>query len=217
MVTRGTAGESYRAWLSRFFVVGLAAALAALIALAPLPGSALLIFGAILVVAVLVEPRWGLYLLPFTVPFGSVREISVGPATVGGTEALLGLFLAAWLARGVARRALRLRLPPLAGAFALWYGVMLLSLLNSASLADSLKELVKWAETFAVFAIAARWRHACRGCAGGGGRDLSIRVPRRSRGFFVSPRGAYLAARLRALHPAQPVRGVSGARFAPWL
>ncbi len=156
MVTHSTAGESYRAWLSRFFVGGLALGVAAMIALAPLPGAIVLVFGAILVAAVFVEPRWGLYLLPFTVPFGSIREFSVGPATVGGTEALLGLFLAAWLARGVARREIRLALPPLTVPFALWYGVMLLSLLNSLSLADSIKELIKWGEVFAVYAIAAR-------------------------------------------------------------
>ncbi len=131
-------------------------AIAAFIAFAPLVGSALLIFGTILVVAVLLEPRWGLYLLPFTVPFGSIREIRVGPATVGGTEALLGLFLAAWLAQGVARRTIRLTFPPLTIPFALWYGVMALSVLNSLSLADSLKELIKWGEVFAVYAIAAQ-------------------------------------------------------------
>jgi hypothetical protein len=156
MVTHSTARESYRAWLSRFFVVGVAVGLATIIALAPLLGSVVLVFGVILVAVVLIEPRWGLYLLPFTVPFGSIREISVGPATVGGTEALLGLFLAAWLARGVARRDIRLVFPPLTIPFAVWYGVMLLSLLNSLSLSDSLKELIKWAEVFAVYAIAAQ-------------------------------------------------------------
>lgn len=156
MVTHSTVGESYRVWLSRFFVVGLAVGLAAMIALAPLLGTVVVVFGAILVTVVLLEPRWGLYLLPFTVPFGSIREISVGPATVGGTEALLGLFLAAWLARGVARREIRLTLPPLTVTFALWYGVMLLSLVNSLSLADSIKELIKWGEVFAVYAIAAQ-------------------------------------------------------------
>lgn len=156
MVTQSRARESYLAWLSRFFIVALAVGLAAFIALAPLLGSVVLVFGIMLVAVVLIEPRWGLYLLPFTVPFGSIREISVGPATVGGTEALLGLFLAAWLARGVARRDIRLTLPPLTIPFAIWYGIMLLSLLNSSSLADSLKELIKWAEVFAVYAIAAQ-------------------------------------------------------------
>jgi putative inorganic carbon (HCO3(-)) transporter len=156
MVTHSATRESYQAWLSRFFVVGVAVAIATLIAFAPLVGSALLIFGIILVIVVLLEPRWGLYLLPFTVPFGSIREINIGPATVGGTEALLGLFLAAWLAQGVVRRTIRLTLPPLTIPFALWYGVMALSVLNSLSLADSLKELIKWGEVFAVYAIAAQ-------------------------------------------------------------
>ncbi len=154
MVTHGTQWESSR--LSYFFVFALVLLLAAFIALAPVLGSALLVFGLILVVAVVIEPRWGLYLLPFAVPFGSIREVSIGPASVGGTEALLGLFLAGWLARGVVRREIRLAKPPLFGAFALWYGVMVLSLLNSLSISDSLKELIKWGETFAVYAIAAQ-------------------------------------------------------------
>lgn len=157
MVTHSsTAGERYTTWLSRFFVGALVLGLAAVIGTVPLLGSAVLIFGLILVVAVFIEPRWGLYLLPFTVPFGSIREVSVGPATVGGTEALLGLFLAAWLARGVVRRDIRLTMPPLTAAFAVWYGVMVLSLLNSLSLSASIKELIKWGETFAVYAIAAQ-------------------------------------------------------------
>ncbi|MDQ4077043.1 MAG: O-antigen ligase family protein [Chloroflexota bacterium] len=140
--------------LSRFFVFALATSIAWVIASLPLLWAVLLVGSAIFVTLVFIQPRWGLYVLPFAVPFGSIREIAIGPATVGGTEAILGLFLAAWLARGIARRDLRLRQPPLWGAILLWYGVMLFSTLNSLSLSASIKELIKWGETFALYTIA---------------------------------------------------------------
>jgi putative inorganic carbon (HCO3(-)) transporter len=142
-------------WLSRFFVSMIGAALVWAIATWPLELVALLLGGTAFAALVFVQPRWGLYLLPFAVPFGSIREVSAGPATIGGTEALLGLFLAAWVARGVARRSLALHRVPLVGAIALWYGAMLLSTSQSLSLGDSIKELIKWGETFALYAIAA--------------------------------------------------------------
>ncbi len=142
-------------WLSRFFVSLIVAALAWAIATWPLEWVALLLVGGAFATLVFVQPRWGLYVLPFAVPFGSIREVSAGPATIGGTEALLGLFLAAWVARGVARRSLSLHRVPLVGAIGLWYGAMLLSTFQSLSLGDSIKELIKWGETFALYAIAA--------------------------------------------------------------
>lgn len=116
----------------------------------------LLVVGTLFTALVFARPRWGLYLLPFAVPFGSLREVAVGPATVGGTEALLALFIAAWAARGVARRSLRLAAPPLLWPLLLWYGVMWLSLLQAASPAASAKELIKWGESFLLYAIAAQ-------------------------------------------------------------
>ncbi|MDQ7029783.1 MAG: O-antigen ligase family protein [Ardenticatenia bacterium] len=103
---------------------------------------------------VLVRPAWGLYVLPLLIPFGRLREISLGPARVGGLEALLGLILAAWLARGVARRELRVYPPPLLAVWTLWLGAMLVSVLGALSLGSSLKELVKWGEMAALYAMA---------------------------------------------------------------
>jgi putative inorganic carbon (hco3(-)) transporter len=141
---------------SRFFVLALVAIIALLLATLPLAWAALVLIAAIFVTVVFVEPRWGLYILPFAVPFGSFGQVAAGPATVGATEGILGLFLAAWLARGVARREVRLRRPPLMAAILIWYLAMLLSTVNSLSLTASLKELIKWGETFALYAIAAQ-------------------------------------------------------------
>ncbi|MGB0384818.1 MAG: O-antigen ligase family protein [Ardenticatenaceae bacterium] len=146
--------------LSRFFMLVLAIAIAWIITTWPFSQAALFIFGSILLLLAFLKPRWALYTLPFTVPFGSIREVPVGPAMVGGTEVLLACFLIGWACRGIARRELYLlaprqwRYPPLWDPILLWYGVMLLSVSQSSSFADSMKELVKWGETFALYAIA---------------------------------------------------------------
>ncbi len=129
-------------------------ALAYALATLPLTWAGVLVAGGTLVLLVLVRPVWGLYVLPFLVPFGRVRELAVGPARVGGLEALLGLVLAAWLARGVARREVRLSPPPLLVPWTLWLGAMLLSVLGALSLGSSLKELVKWGEMAALYVMA---------------------------------------------------------------
>ena len=142
-------GRSTALWLAL-------AAIALLVALLPPLWSGVLLAVLMVLTVVVVRPRWALYLLPFAVPFGSIREVALGPATVGGTEALLGLFLLVWVARGLAFRSLQLRRPPLWGAMLVWLGTMLLSLLAADSLAASLKELIKWIETFLLMAIVAQ-------------------------------------------------------------
>ena len=70
----------------------------------PLPLAALFVLGGIAVIVSLVHPPVALYLLIFAVPFGSLKEVRLGPMTVGGTEAVVALLLGSWLARAVARR-----------------------------------------------------------------------------------------------------------------
>lgn len=124
-------------------------------ALATLPLEwAVLALGAVgFTLVVLVRPVWALYALPFLVPF-PLREISLGPATVGGLEALLALFIAAWLARGAVRHEIVVGPPPLLVPLAMLLGAMLLSLLNAFSLSAAAKELVKWLEVAALYTIA---------------------------------------------------------------
>lgn len=129
-------------------------ALAYVLATLPLALAGMLVAGGTLVLLVLVRPVWGLYLLPFLVPFGSIRAVALGPARVGGTEALLGLVIAAWIARGIARRELRLHRPPLLIPLVLFLGVLLASVLGALSLSASLKELIKWGEVAALYIIA---------------------------------------------------------------
>lgn len=136
------------------FVLLLSAITAWLIAILPLEFAIVLVVGAILATLVLIEPRWGLYMLPFTIPFGSIYDVPLGPAMIGITELLLAIFFVAWAARGVARRDLKVTPPPLLRAFGLWYGIMIFSLWSSTSLELSLKELIKWGEVLALYTIA---------------------------------------------------------------
>lgn len=132
------------------FLLALAYALATL----PLTYAGLLVAGGTLVLLVLLRPVWGLYLLPFLVPFGNLREIALGPATIGGTEALLALVIGAWVARGIARREIRLQSPPLLVPLTLFLGALLISVLGALSLSAGLKELIKWGEVATLFVIA---------------------------------------------------------------
>lgn len=139
---------------SALFLLALMAGGLAL-AMLPLPLAGLSVAGGIVVVATLVRPEVGLYLLIVAVPFGSVREISLGGMTVGATEALIGLALAAWLARMVAQRKVAPTLPPLTLPLLLFLGTALLSLPGALSLKYGLKEIIKWTEVLGLYVFAA--------------------------------------------------------------
>jgi putative inorganic carbon (HCO3(-)) transporter len=137
-------------------VLVVALALAGLaLAWLPLSLGMALVFGPIIFLIVLVHPTWGLYLLIFAVPFGGLREIQVGPVTIGALEALWGLVLAAWLARMTSQGRIEIPQPPLLWPFLVYLGVGLLSLLVTLSLGYSLKELLKWGEMLALYLFVA--------------------------------------------------------------
>ena len=159
-----------RDWLAVLLAVLSGLALAWL----PLTESLLLFVGAALVLATLVRPQVSLYLLPFAVPFGGIREVTLGGLRVTATEVLVGLLIVGWLARGVAQRGIhvfgrpasgppttaptprdRPCLPPLFWPLCLLLGTMALSLLDTLSYTASAKELLKWLEVLAVYLVAA--------------------------------------------------------------
>lgn len=125
----------------------------------------MLVVGSIVLVTTLVRPQIGVLLLVPAVPFGSLRQVEVGVINVGVTEALMVLVLGAWLLRMIARREIRLTLPPLTLPLAIFLGVLVLSSLGSTSLQHSLKEIVKWVEVLALYVLVAnemdgRWTKA---------------------------------------------------------
>ena len=135
------------------------------IARAPLTWAVGLVVGLVAVGATLIRPALGVLLVVPAVPFGSLRQVSLGVMNVGATEVLVGLVVIAWLARMVARREIRIEWPALALPVAVFMGVLLLSTLGSASLPHSLKELIKWAEVLALLVLVSteirgRWQRA---------------------------------------------------------
>jgi len=131
-----------RTWIA-LAMLGL---LAWFLATAPLPIAALAVGGAIAGVLVLIRPTWGLYGLAFAVPFGALRETTLGPARLGGTEVWLAFVLAAWLAQRASRHHFGNLSVPLRWPLAAFIGLALFSTLWATSLEASLKELIKWGE-----------------------------------------------------------------------
>ena len=93
-------------------------------------------------------PTLGLYLLALTIPFGSLRQIRLGPANVGLSEALVLAIMGTWLLHLLAYRrvgdALRRGKSPLTWALLAYLGCMALSLLSASQLSAAAKELAKW-------------------------------------------------------------------------
>lgn len=111
--------------------------------------------GGIVFLATVTRPEVGLYLLILAVPFGSVREITISGFTVGAAEALVGLVLAAWLARMIAAREVKIIYPPLVFPLLIFLGAILLSLTGALSLKYSFKEILKWLEVLGIYLFVA--------------------------------------------------------------
>jgi putative inorganic carbon (HCO3(-)) transporter len=126
------------------------------LALLPLTWLALGLAGSIVFVLILVRPYLALYLVAFAIPFGSLLEFEVGPVSVGATEGLIGLMLAAWLARYVAFEHAPTQKPVFAVPVVVFVIATLYSLLNATSLSLAAKELIKWLEVAAVIVFVHR-------------------------------------------------------------
>lgn len=141
---------------TKLFLSVIVLVVGALLALLPLPWVVLGIVGVVVVGLILVYPQWGLYLLVFSVPFGSLYEVNLGGITVGASEGLVGLLLIAWFARTAALRSnvglvnRRWVWPKLSIPLLVFIGTVLFSSLNATALPFFLKELFKWIEFLGV-------------------------------------------------------------------
>lgn len=151
MVTYGARLAEYRRWAIGFLVIAAGLAIAYL----PLTWGGLLIAGAIAFLAILIRPWLGLYLLIFSIPFGSLKEVQMGVMRVGVTELLVGLVLAAWLAQMVASREIRIGPAPLLFPLLIFLAIISFSLLNALSLQYSLKGLLIWLEILGIYLFVA--------------------------------------------------------------
>lgn len=141
----------------RFLGLLTALVLAAL-ALALVPPTTALGLGVagVLATALLLAPEIALYLLIFAVPFGSLLPLTVGNAKATAADGLLALAWALYLARGVVRRRIVVRVPALALPFVLFLLAASVSLTVAPSLPDGLTELAKWIEMLAVYWLVAQ-------------------------------------------------------------
>ena len=118
---------------------------------------ALVAFGAVAgTLAVFAHPAVGVGMLLFTVPFGSVRTISL-PDNVDITinEPLVALIGLSWLAGMIAGRWRAPALPALTIPIVIILIPMALSALAAESLLLSIKEISKWSELFVIYLVAA--------------------------------------------------------------
>jgi putative inorganic carbon (HCO3(-)) transporter len=123
------------------------------LALLPLSWAVYLLLGGGFLLLVLLRPILGLYLLIFAIPFGSLKEISLGVFSIGGAEALAALTVAAWLVRMLARREVKTLHAPLLVPLVVFVTVISFSLAGALSLQWSIKGLLLWLELLAVYLL----------------------------------------------------------------
>lgn len=121
------------------------------LAVLPLTNAVVVIGGALIVGALVLFPPLAVYGVMFAVPFGSLLPLSVGGANVTAADGLLVLAWGLFLLRGVARRKIELRPPPLALPFVLFILAAGISITVASSLTDSVAELTKFIEMLAAY------------------------------------------------------------------
>ncbi len=126
-------------------------ALGLVLALLPAKWAVALLVGSVLLLALLIRPQYALCLLAFAVPFGSIRQLSLGPVNVGLAEVLIALLFAFWFAHMVVDRRITVPRAPLLLPLLLFLAAILLSTLVTASFELSVKELVKWLEVIIIY------------------------------------------------------------------
>ncbi len=139
----------------------------------PLTRAAILLAAAGVLISTLIRPQISLYLLVFSVPFGSLRSVPMAGMSVTATDMLVALVAVAWLARGVIRRQVRMARAPLVLPLLLILTAQLLSLFDALSLSLAAKELIKWTEILVVYGVAASI--LCDEAWGDGGQDARPR------------------------------------------
>ena len=110
-------------------------------------------------IAAALRPGILLYLLALSIPFGSLRQLPIGPVNLSPTDVLIGLLLAAWLLRALSRRSVRLSWRGVALPLLAFLGAGLLSFAVTTSVRLSLIEWIKWAELLAVYLFVTQLRY----------------------------------------------------------
>ncbi|MBC7236988.1 MAG: O-antigen ligase family protein [Chloroflexi bacterium] len=142
-------------WVTYALQIAVVSMLGVVLASAPLTPVALVVGAVFYGLLVLRWPTLSLYPLALAIPFGALREISLGPATAGISEILLWSALGAWFLCLLANRRLlatfRAGWSPIAWALLFYTGSLTLSLLPATQMGPALKELAKWIELLLVY------------------------------------------------------------------
>lgn len=135
-------------WVASLVLLG---GLGLALALLPLNWAAVGVLGGIAGALILLRPMYGIYLLAFAIPFGALREFSVGGLNISAVEGLVALIAVGWLAKMISQREIRLLSSPILLPLFLFIGALFLSLTVAASLPPALKEISKWLEFLVVY------------------------------------------------------------------
>ncbi|MEJ5197969.1 MAG: O-antigen ligase family protein [Anaerolineae bacterium] len=137
-------------WIAGIGLVGLAMFLA----WAPLELATILLAVGGLSLAIAIQPAVGLVALALLLPYGKLIPLPL--RGVDGADLLVVATVAGWLARGVARREITVRLPPLTLMLFGFLWVLALSLNVAESWQEGLPELFKWVEFALLYLVAAQ-------------------------------------------------------------
>jgi putative inorganic carbon (HCO3(-)) transporter len=130
-------------WLAWFLGLG---SLALLLALAPLIWGLLVVFGLTGAIVLLLRPERGLYLLAFTIPFGSLYPLKLGSFTLEASDILVMVVALGWFLRLMSSDRNHLVAGRLALALGCFLLTLLLALLPAQNMPEAFKELAKWLE-----------------------------------------------------------------------
>ena len=114
------------------------------LARAPLAWCVLVVLGSAGLFLLLLHPAIALYALAFAVPFGSLREFTVGGVTIGASELLVGGLIGAWLLRMAATRRVELVRSWFTLGVLGYLATVIISLWPATDLVPAVKELTKW-------------------------------------------------------------------------
>ena len=142
---------AYRLIAQELIWIGVLAATGMAIALLPLSVALALVCGVSLTALTLVKPEYGVYVLIFAIPFGSLWQFQLSGVNVDVSEACVAVVIVSWLVSMVARRSVVVPHLPLALPLIGFVAVLALSWLSALSLAVSVKETLKWIQVLLLY------------------------------------------------------------------
>lgn len=152
---RATLLPAWREWPERPAAIvawgAFLGAIAAAVALAPVPLAAGLFASLAVVLCVFIWPWTGLPLLAVAIPFSAAAPLPLGGLPLDVADLLLLLIVSAWLAQGVVRRHIAIPRAPLNVPLALFALTIALSLPGATSFREALPEFLKWVQVTVLY------------------------------------------------------------------